>query len=79
MTRTERKRSGGAFSGSLFIKPKAVEQGGLCRKQSLENRGAAAWGDEGSEKVQWTFSPKNARPVGEPGGAETRLPRGDEG
>jgi len=42
----------------------------------LENQGAAAWGDKGEEKVQWTFSPKNARPVGGPGCAVSRLPKG---
>ena len=29
-------------------------------------------GDEGLAKVQWTFAPKNARPVGGPGGRRGR-------
>ena len=30
-------------------------------------------GDEGLAKVQWTFAPKNARPVGGPGGRRMRI------
>ena len=34
--RAARKRSGGAFSGPLFIRPKAVEQGRPCKGSRLE-------------------------------------------
>ncbi len=51
----------------------------------VRNRGATAWagavtrlpgGEAGSETVQWTVSPPNARPVGGPGGRRGPICRG---
>ena len=55
-------------------------QGVLRWHRASGNRGAAAWGETGSETVQWTVSRTNARPCrAARERAVTRLPGGDAG
>jgi len=60
--------------------PQGGGQGGRRPRRTVPDRGAAAWGETGSETVQWTVSRSNARPVAGPGVRACRACQGgDEG